>query len=87
MKRGERFLRDEPEKYLSIKEGWLLRGITLTLTDGQWRMIVKITDAQGNHLVCFIVTSSIYDCWWYLYKHLTTTNTPLRWSTDKYYVK
>ena len=87
MKAGERFLRDEPGKYLAVKEGWVLRGMTFTLVGEQWRLVVKIYDARRNPLVAFIVQPTIFTCWEYLYLHLTTTSAPLRWKTDKYYVK
>jgi len=84
MKKGERFLREEPDKYLAIHSGYILRGYSLTPIDNQWRMIVKIKDARGNKLVGFIVMATITDCWEYLYLHLTTVSAPLRWSMDRY---
>lgn len=84
MKQGERFFRDEPDKYIAIISGHVLRGVTIGKDGDQWRLIAKVTDGRGNHLVAFIVMATIYDCWAYWYQHYTATNAPLRWSTDRY---
>jgi len=85
MKPGARFLRDEPDKYIAIRTGHILRGLTISQQNEMWRMIIKVDDKRGNHLVAFVVMPTIYDCWEYLYEHYTTTAAPLRWSTDRYY--
>lgn len=84
MKLGERFFRDEPDKYIAIKTNSVLRGISISRQGNEWRMIAKITDNRGNHMVAFIVCATIYDCWEYWYLHYTTTSAPLRWSVDKF---
>jgi len=84
MKKGERFLREEPDKFLAIHSGFILRGYSVRPEGTKWRLLVKITDPVGNKLVCFIVDATITDCWQYLYLHLTTVSAPIRWSKDRY---
>lgn len=84
MKAGERFFRDEPEKYIAIKEGQILRGYSVAKQSDLWRLIVKVTDKRGNHMVAFITAGTIYECFEYWYLHYTTTSAPLRWTTDRY---
>ncbi len=84
MKPGERFLRQEPEKYFAVRENWVLRGVTLSRQGNEWRMIVKVTKKKEGHQNCYIYMSTPYDCWTYLYQALTQVNAPLKWSTDNY---
>jgi len=84
MKQGERFFRDEPDKYIAIISGHVLRGVNISKQENQWRLIAKVTDQKGNRMVAFIVSDTIFDCWHYWYLHYTQTNAPLRWSMDKF---
>lgn len=87
MKPGEMFLRREPEKFLAVAYGWVLRGLSFKKLDEGWRMTITVRNDKNKHVVGFIHASTVYDCWSYFYEDLTKTSRPVVWRTDKYYGK
>ncbi len=84
MKKGERFLRDEPEKYFAVSLGWTLQAISVKRKEGTWLMVIKVCMIPPLDQVAFIEMATYYLCWDYLYLALTTKSAPLVWRVDKW---
>lgn len=84
MKQGQRFLRDEPEKYFAVAHGWTLQAISVKRKDSSWLMVVKVGKSASFDEVAFIEMATYYLCWDYLYLALTTKSAPLVWRVDKW---
>ena len=74
----------EPEKIIQWDTGWTLSGYTLTKKEDGWLMTIKVTSGKGVRKVAFIHTNSVYNCWAYLYKALTTTGVRVKWRDDRF---